>query len=71
MKTKKFSKKLTLSKTTITNLDHKEQSHLRGGYWPTELWGPYVNCNTWHPHCETKPIELCFLTDGCSEEVRC
>jgi hypothetical protein len=66
MKTKKISKKLTFSKTTIINLDHKEKSYLRGGYYKTEYFG---TCATWHPICFSQPDPGCptivEFTDYC------
>lgn len=50
MKTKKFSKKLTLSKKTIADLNKGEMSNLRGGIftgeycWTTIIAGGRLTC---------------------------
>lgn len=45
MKTKKFSKKLVLSKQTIVNLGNDEMSNLKGGKTTLDLTGdPCVHC---------------------------
>jgi hypothetical protein len=56
MKTKKLSKKLVFSKTTIANMEQNELSAVRGGYLETE---PMGGCNTWPPICFTKPEYDC------------
>jgi hypothetical protein len=59
MKTKKFVKRLSLGKTTITNLGKNEQNAAKGGYWPT---GIFMGCHTWHPNCATMPAYKCRHT---------
>ena len=56
MNTKKPGKKLTISKTTIANLEHNELSAVRGGCWPTAI---NTNCASWHPICITQPAIYC------------
>lgn len=56
MKPKKMSKRLTLSKTTIINLDQKEQNAVKGGIPETEIRG---GCTSWHPICVTQPAIIC------------
>ena len=77
MKTKKLSKKLAFSKTTIANLEQKTLSAVRGGYNETE---PLAGCNTWPPLCYTKPAALCqsqlsfcicLQTEDCEITFKC
>ncbi len=44
MKTKKFSKKLTLNKKTIANLENKKMNAIRGGAIPKT--DPNKGCHT-------------------------
>ncbi len=72
MNTKKLSKKLDLSKMTIVNLDHKDLSNVKGGYYATKLWGM---CGTWHPICFTAPAYACqtqfSVCEPCYETLAC
>lgn len=47
MKTKKFERKLTLKKTTVTNLDEQEMDEVNGGdtYW-TASFTYSCSCNS-------------------------
>jgi hypothetical protein len=56
MKKEKASKTLVLCKTTIANLEQKDLSTVKGGYYETELMG---GCTTWHPICFTLPAYKC------------
>lgn len=56
MKSKKLGKKLTLSKTTVANLEAKDQNAVKGGYWATEI---NTGCGSWHPACPTMPEWEC------------
>ena len=56
MKTKKFTKKLSLNKSIIVVLQDIEKAAVKGGYRPTEI---YENCKTWHPVCRTLPDFAC------------
>lgn len=60
MKPKKLVKRLSLSKTTIANLEGNEQNAVRGGYWATAI---NTGCGTWHPICFTKPHWTCDFTE--------
>jgi len=52
MKSKKFTKKLTLNKSTVSVLDKAEEQKAKGGYYYTN----FVDlCYTWHPVCWTRP----------------
>lgn len=62
MKPRKLGKKLALGKTTIVNLEQKDQNAVKGGYWATEFYG---DCTSWHPVCYTRP------ETPCSELYRC
>lgn len=48
MKTKKFEKKLALSKTTVANLENEELVAIKGGTGSTKLYDcvtiPRINC---------------------------
>jgi len=48
MKTKKFEKKLTLSKTTVANLENEELLAIKGGTVATKLYDcvtiPRIKC---------------------------
>lgn len=50
MKTKKFDKKLVLSKKTISNLSHREMVNVNGGEKPPFSW----TCN-WVTVCTSRP----------------
>ena len=56
MKTKKLTKKLTLSKATIAMLDNKEKGNVKGGYLNTNFLD---DCYTWDPVCPTLPQQTC------------
>lgn len=58
MKSKSFTKKLTLNKSTITTLEQSEQKEVKGGYWYTRM---NETCKTWHPVCWTQPIAQCAI----------
>lgn len=59
MKPKKPGRKLALSKTTVANLEAKEQNAAKGGYLETEI---NTGCGTWHPICYTMPESDCYDT---------
>ena len=60
MKPRKLGKKLALSKTTIVNLEQKEQGAVKGGYWHTEC---NEGCRTWHPVCFTMPYDCSIILE--------
>ena len=51
MKPKKLNQKLTLNKTTVSNLESHEESAIRGGYFNTNL---DATCYTWCGACLTR-----------------
>jgi len=59
MKPKKPGRKLALSKTTVANLEAKEQKAAKGGYLETAI---DTGCGTWHPICYTMPEFECDHT---------
>ncbi len=55
MKKKRFEKKLTLSKTTITNLDQSKMNKVQGGWRTIEKYCAIYSLTdacTWAPVCE-------------------
>jgi hypothetical protein len=61
MKPKKPGRKLALSKTTIANLEAKQQNAFFNDTATTEI---YTGCGTWHPACPTMPEWECHITEG-------
>ena len=55
MKTKRFEKKLSLNKKTVSNLSNVEMIDVKGGATQNVCTNP---CNTKN-QCETLPITLC------------
>lgn len=51
MKSKKLTQKLVLNKSTISNLESREEMAIRGGYLNTAL---DATCYTWCAACYTK-----------------
>jgi hypothetical protein len=51
MKTKKFVRKLTLSKSTISNLNSQEQGKVKGGYITATCPGFPEYCDSETPRC--------------------
>ncbi len=72
MKRKKFENKLTLNKTTISNLNITEMNNLRGG-----LTDGYCNTQdecTRPKYCETRNMRNCdtgAVTCGCESLGQC
>lgn len=56
MKTKKITKKLTLNKKTVVNLDGTNMSGVKGGLVET-----YYTCPTGFTYCRTKCVTECPL----------
>ncbi|MCU0286761.1 MAG: class I lanthipeptide [Acidobacteria bacterium] len=65
MKTKKFSQKLTLNKSTIANLEKEEQTAIKAGYLNTNL---EATCYTWCGACYTRQscTGTCYYTCYCT-----
>ena len=53
MKTKKFSKKLTLKKETIANLKNDEMNGIYGGHDATIPWSDCILCTGLPKYCIT------------------
>ena len=74
MKAKKLGKKLTLSKTTIANLDQQEQRTAKAGYVATKI-AIFGGCDSWMPLCYTKPVAQCVTIfsacEVCLETYTC
>jgi hypothetical protein len=70
MKTKKFARKLSLNKTTISHLESPEQKALRAGYLPTNL---EATCYTWCAACYTRQScnGTCYYTCYCTPTNTC
>jgi natural product precursor len=62
MKQKKFGKKLTLNKSTVTNLDNRAMNHLQGGTtFGTCAYTCEDPCTTrLNPTCKGCPFILTF-----------
>jgi hypothetical protein len=69
MKTKKLSKKLTLNKSTITNINTPEMAQVKGGgtFWDTACiscsFYTYCSecyCPSNHTFCTACKTEICF-----------
>jgi hypothetical protein len=70
MKPKNFKRKLSLKKTTISNLESAEQKALKGGYLPTDL---EATCYTWCGVCYTRQSceGTCYYTCYCTPTNNC
>lgn len=60
MKPKKLANKLTLSKTTVSNLDNGDMNGVKGGF-TDDCSLPASNCKTnCEPICRTQEITVCY-----------
>jgi hypothetical protein len=63
MKSKKFSKKLSLNKKTIARLNNNVMDNVYGGYWTKLFVTECIGCNTIHQtNCNSKPC--CVQENG-------
>ncbi len=59
---KKFSKKLTLNKKTVANLEAESMDAAKGGYPPSGIDG--ASCPTWCTVCASKYFYNCPSVAG-------
>ncbi len=68
MKTKKIMQKLTLNKTTVTNLNMQQMNAIQGGYAVDPITPDCSNPCVLTPACA--PTEGCPITNTCPSDCR-